>query len=112
MTTATKIAIQAIPISMYYITFLWFKRLIYKKIKDKQKRRIYKKLVKEDLAWFFIPLISGSVFVLFVFAGIIPEGGWPLYGFILKCLLLFVQILLAVIVFPILRVRIHELKDP
>ena len=74
--------------------------------------REWHQTVKEDLAWFFVPLISGSVFLLFVFAGIIPEGGWPLYGFILKCLLLFVQILLAVIVFPILRVRIHELKDP
>lgn len=96
--------------SMYFIAWLWIRGFINGKIINEASRKKYKKYIRKELGVFF-GFVSGAVgFALFAFTTPVPSDKIEFITFTLKCVLLLIQVLAAVLVFVALKRDLYKLK--
>lgn len=110
--TEIQIILSIIPVIIYLIIWLWTRRLISSKLTNRGDKKKYSKYFNKRLGEFF-----ASIFLFFIVisVSIFPKEnqfkGAELVNYILRLMLLIVQAVYSVIVFPSIKRLISNLKN-
>lgn len=110
--TEIQIIIITIPVIMYLTIWAWTRRLINSKLTNKIERKKYSTYFNKHFGGFF-----ASIFLLFTLMSVLifPKEnqfvGLDLANLIIRLILLVIQIIYSIVIFPSIKKNIINLKN-